>query len=88
MSRALAARIRRLEKALVDSEQCETLEQIVRASLLRTEPLTEQQQAEIDADCIASLAEPNIPQGRPGWLYQLIMRARGGWLVAQGAALV
>ena len=86
MSRALAARVRRLEKAL-DTEQAETLEQIVRASLLITEPLTEQRLAEMDAACIASLAEPDIPRGRPGWLYQLIMRASGGWLVAQGAAL-
>lgn len=76
MSRALAARIRRLEKAL-DSEQCETLEQIVRDSFRITEPPTEQQLAEWDADCLASLTEPDIPRGRPGWLYQLIRRNVG-----------
>jgi hypothetical protein len=86
MSRALAARIRRLEKAL-DIEQAETLEEIVRASFLKTQPFSDQDVAKLDAACLASLKDQDIPRGRAGWLIQLVLRARGGRLVAEGAAL-
>ena len=71
MSASLRNRVRRLELSLSASD-CETLEEIVTQSYLRAGPIDV---AALEAACIASLSEPTIPKGRPGWLYQLILRS-------------
>ena len=71
MSASLRNRVRRLELSLSASD-CETLEEIVTQSYLRAGPIDV---AALEAACIASLSKPTIPKGRPGWLYQLILRS-------------
>lgn len=71
MSASLRSRVRRLELSL-SAGDCETLEEIVTLSYLRTGPVDV---AALEAASIASLGEPTIPRGRPGWLYQLILRS-------------
>ena len=71
MSASLRNRVRRLELSL-SAGDCETLAEIVTLSYLRTGPIDA---AALEAACIASLSEPTIPRGRPGWLYQLILRS-------------